>query len=235
MIAVSLFSGIGGFDLGIERAGFRVLVQAESEPYRRAVLRARFPDAELYDDVRRVATDGVRAAEGDRPDLLFGGFPCQDLSVAGRRAGLAGERSGLFFEFVRVAEAIRPRAVLLENVPGLLSSNSGRDFGIVLGALADLGYGLAWRVLDSRFFGVPQRRRRVFILGVEPSGRAGAERAARILAVGTRCGRHPAARGKKGPDDPAGLVASTLGGRREFTGDDIDRGGAYVVESSDGT
>ena len=93
------------------------------------------------------------------------GWPCQDLSVAGLRKGLAGERSGLFWEVIRFAERLRPRWLLLENVPGLLSANNGRDFGIVLSALDDLGYGLAWRVLDAQFFGVPQRRRRVFIVG----------------------------------------------------------------------
>jgi site-specific DNA-cytosine methylase len=103
-------------------------------------------------------------------DLLCGGFPCQDLSVAGQRAGLAGDRSGLFFEFARIIDAFRPRWVLVENVPGLLSSNGGRDFGVVLGTLADLGYGVGWRILDSRFFGVPQRRRRVFIVGARADG-----------------------------------------------------------------
>jgi DNA-cytosine methyltransferase len=100
-----------------------------------------------------------------RVDLLCGGFPCQDVSVAGQRRGLAGSRSGLFHEFARIAGTLRPRWLLVENVPGLLSSNGGRDFGVVLGTLADLGYGLGWRVLDSRFFGVPQRRRRVFVVG----------------------------------------------------------------------
>jgi len=106
-------------------------------------------------------------------DLLCGGFPCQDLSVAGRRAGLAGERSGLFFEFARVAdELVRPGGwILIENVPGLLSSASGRDFAVLLRTLGDIGFhDLAWRVLDSRYFGVPQRRRRVYVLGRRAAG-----------------------------------------------------------------
>jgi DNA (cytosine-5)-methyltransferase 1 len=98
-------------------------------------------------------------------DIITAGWPCQDLSVAGRRAGLAGERSGLFWEVCRVADAIRPEWLLLENVPGLLSSNGGQDFWQVLGALADRGYDIEWRVLDAQYFGVPQRRRRVYIVG----------------------------------------------------------------------
>jgi DNA (cytosine-5)-methyltransferase 1 len=163
-----------------------------------------------------------------------------------------GGRSNLFFEFARVVDAVRPGWVLVENVPGLLSSNGGRDFGVVLGTLADVGYGVAWRVLDSRFFGVPQRRRRVFILATQSHGdpRGAAERAGEILAVGTRCKRHPATSTEAGEDvagasdvgfalrrDPGGVgqghntnyVAGTLGGYRGFTGDDIDRGGALVA------
>ena len=139
---------------------------------------------------------------GEVVDLLCGGFPCQDVSVAGKRAGLEGNRSGLFWEFVRVARSVRPTTILLENVPGLLSSNTGRDFRTVVGALVELGYGVAWRVLNSRFFGVPQRRRRVFVLGVLTDGdtRIASERAAEILSVGSRCERHPAKGQEKGPE-----------------------------------
>jgi DNA (cytosine-5)-methyltransferase 1 len=223
---VSLFSGIGGLDFGLARAGFRHLAFCESDAYRRDVLVRRWPGVPVYEDVRKFPLAhgwcGVEPDDGDGRtrvhfgrdaaggvDLLCGGFPCQDLSVAGQRRGLDGDRSGLFFEFVRVAESLRPRWLLIENVPGLLSSNGGRDFGTVLGTLADIGYGLAWRVLDSRFFGVPQRRRRVFIVGAVADGdpRAAAERAGQILAVGTRCPRHPATRTEAGSD-----VAGTLGG-----------------------
>jgi DNA-cytosine methyltransferase len=143
------------------------------------VLRARFPGVPAFDDVSSlgkpawgIATDEAGASVDlgrwkAGTGLLCGGFPCQDLSVAGKRAGLAGDRSGLFFEFARIIESVRPGWLLIENVPGLLSSNGGRDFGVVLGTLADLGYGVAWRIVDSRFFGVPQRRRRVFIVGAK--------------------------------------------------------------------
>lgn len=208
-------------DLGLARAGWRHVGLCERDEYRRAVLAERFSGVELWDDVREVAasgrarqlagvvgsvgsrSDGGRGRSGakdgnDRVDLLCGGFPCQDLSVAGRRAGLAGERSGLFFEFARIAESVRPEWLLIENVPGLLSSNGGRDFGELLGSLADIGYGVAWRILDSRFFGVPQRRRRVFIVAHHSGGRAGAERAGAVLAIGSGCGGHPAAGGEAG-------------------------------------
>src|SRR4029077_6548273 len=120
-------------------------------------------------------------------DLVYGGFPCQDLSVAGARAGFRGERSSLWFEFHRVLSELRPRWALIENVPGLLSSADGRDMATILGGLGELGYGGAYRVLDARWFGVPQRRRRVFIVGCLGDQK----RAAQVLAVCESCGGHP--------------------------------------------
>jgi DNA (cytosine-5)-methyltransferase 1 len=172
----STFSGVGGFDLGFERAGMRVVWQAEIDEWCRRVLRNHWPKAQIYNDVKEVG--------GSAPavDLLCGGFPCQDLSVAGKRAGLAGERSGLFFEFARIADELRPRWIVLENVAGLLSATNGRDFGILLATLAEIGYGdLAWRLVCARYFGVPQRRRRVFIVGHLGGG---GERAVRALGAG---------------------------------------------------
>ena len=156
----SLFSGIGGFDLGLERAGWEVRWQVENDAFCNQILERHWPGVTRYDDITTVNTDRLTPI-----DLLCGGFPCQDISVAGRREGLAGERSSLFFEFARIAHALSPRWLLVENVAGLFSSSDGRDFGIVISALAELGYGLAWRVLDSQYFGVAQRRRRVFIVG----------------------------------------------------------------------
>lgn len=154
----SLFTGVGGFDLGLERAGMEIAWQVEADPEARSVLRRHYSDIPIYEDVRNVGSNL------DDVDLVCGGFPCQDVSVAGNRAGLAGERSGLFYEAARIIDTIAPRFVLIENVPGLLSSNGGRDMGAVLGTLANLGYGYTYRVLDSQNFGVPQRRRRVFIV-----------------------------------------------------------------------
>lgn len=205
----STFSGVGGFDLGFERAGMRVLWQAEIDEWCRRVLRGHWPDAAIYDDVRAVN------GEAEPVDLLCGGFPCQDLSVAGKRAGFKGERSSLFFEFARIADELRPRWIVLENVVGLLSSAEGRDFGILLSTLAEIGYGCSWRVVDARYFGVPQRRRRVFIVGC--LGDDG-ERAVRALGAGGegnlaagRCSWQNAAAGAVGGvGGVSGVIANTL-------------------------
>jgi len=157
----SLFSGIGGFDLGLERAGMECAWQVEIDPACLSVLAAHWPAVPRLEDVTHVQLADLPAPV----DLICGGFPCQDLSVAGRRAGLAGERSGLWFEFHRILAEARPRWCIIENVPGLLSSNGGRDFAVILRGLEQLGYHAAWRVLDAQYFGVPQRRRRVFVVG----------------------------------------------------------------------
>lgn len=162
----SLFSGIGAFDLGFERAGMQVVWQCEIDAACQTVLRRHWPGVRMYDDVRAVGADAGAV------DVICGGFPCQDVSVAGRRAGLAGERSGLWHEFHRVLQCLRPQWVVVENVPGLLSSNRGRDFATVIQGLVELGYGVCWRVLDSQYHGVAQRRRRVFVVGHLGDGRA---------------------------------------------------------------
>ena len=164
---VSLFAGVGGFDLGFERAGHTCLGQVEIDKHAQKILKKHWPDVPLHDDV----TTAIKwAKEMDligRVDIVCGGFPCQDVSVAGKRAGAgAGTRSGLFWDAIQFAQEVKAQTIVLENVPGLLSSNNGRDFGVVLTELANAGYGhIEWRVLDSQFFGVPQRRRRVFIVG----------------------------------------------------------------------
>lgn len=155
-----LFAGVGGFSLGLEAAGWTPQFQVEIDEKARAVLRHRWPHINQFTDVRTFPETPIAP-----PRLLCGGSPCQDVSQAGRRDGLAGARSGLFFEFARIAGELKPQWILLENVPGLLSSKKGKDFDVVIGTLCELGYGVQWRVLDSRGFGVPQRRRRVFIVG----------------------------------------------------------------------
>lgn len=158
----SFFSGIGGFDLAFDRAEFDVTLQCELDPFCRSILERHWPNVPKFKDIKEVT-----AADVPPSDVWAGGFPCQDVSVArmGPRIGLKGKRSGLFFEFARLLGECRPRAFVIENVPGLLSSHGGRDFEIVIRTLAGLGYGVGWRVLNSRYFGVPQSRQRVYIVG----------------------------------------------------------------------
>jgi len=166
MTGVSLFAGVGGFDLAMEKHGVKVVATCEIDKNANKILAQHFPNAKLFSDVQEVTGEQlIRAGFKPRNGIITGGFPCQDLSVAGRRAGLAGERSGLFWEIARLIQETETEWFILENVPGLLSSNKGKDMGIVIGTLADLGYSVAWRVLDAQYFGVPQRRRRVFIVG----------------------------------------------------------------------
>ena len=166
LTAVSLFAGIGGFDLALERSGVRVVASVEIDNHAQGVLRRHFPNSQIFGDITGVSGEQLISA-GFTPEhgVIVGGFPCQDLSVAGKRAGLAGARSGLFWEICRLLDETKAKYFILENVPGLLTSNGGRDMGVVIGALADRGYSIAWRVLDAQFFGVPQRRRRVFLVG----------------------------------------------------------------------
>jgi DNA (cytosine-5)-methyltransferase 1 len=168
---VSLFAGIGGFDAGLTRAGMTCVANVEKDQTCRSVLARHFPGVPQFDDVREFHAGSIAV----RPGLICGGFPCQDLSVAGKRAGLAGKRSGLLHEFMRIVGEYAPAVVLIENVPGLLSSNGGRDMGVVVGRLADLGYGWAYRVLDAQWFALAQRRKRVFVVGCLGNVRRAAE------------------------------------------------------------
>lgn len=241
---LDLFSGIGGFSLAMHRAGFETVAFSEIEPFPSRVLAERF-DAPNLGDITKIKAREVERRFG-RVDVVCGGFPCQDLSVAGKRAGLAGARSGLFWQIVRLADELRPRFLLLENVPGLLSSNGGRDFGAVVWALATLGYGVSWRVLDAQYFGVPQRRRRVFVIGClggpcppeilfEPEGlrgdfEAGGEEGARVaapLTAGSGSGRNRA--GRRREDDYNIVAALTADGVGTCGVDDNQGQAGHIV------
>jgi DNA (cytosine-5)-methyltransferase 1 len=183
----SLFTGVGGFELGIQDAYSQQTTRiqprinngtvpspddsfmateslcvgfSEIDKHASAVLRFRFPDTKNYGDISK-----INWSEVPDFDLLVGGSPCQDFSIAGKRAGLAGARSGLFGEYVRALEAKKPSHFIWENVKGVLSSNGGRDFAVILDTLAESGYSLWWQVLNAKDFGVPQNRERVFIVG----------------------------------------------------------------------
>ena len=160
--AASLFSGIGGFDLGFEKAGFEITFQCEINDFCRNILQEHWPNIPCHENIKE-----LHATDIPRSDVWAGGFPCQDVSLArmGHRPGLKGKRSGLFYDFARLIGEARPGVVLLENVAGLLSSHGGNDFAIVIQTLAQLGYTVGWRVLNSKYFGVPQSRQRVYIVG----------------------------------------------------------------------
>ena len=151
-----LFAGIGGFSLGLERAGMTCKWQVEIDPYATAVLNKHWPDVPKHDDVRTFPP----THDDYSVDLICGGFPCQDISVAGKGAGLAGERSGLWYEFARIIGQLRPRYVVVENVAALLT----RGMDAVLGTLSTLGYDAEWHVIPAAAVGAPHRRERVWIV-----------------------------------------------------------------------
>ena len=187
----SFFAGIGGFDLGFENAGMETVWQCEKKEFCLDILAKHWPDVERAEDITEVDADDIPEAE-----IWVGGFPCQDVSLArmGPRSGLRGKQSGLFYDFAKLIAARRPEVIVLENVAALLSSHDGRDFAIILRTLADIGYGVAWRVLDSRYFGVPQSRSRVFIVG----SLRGADAAGSILFESERGDRDSEKSGSNG-------------------------------------
>lgn len=152
-----LFAGIGGIGLGLEMAGgFEVAWQVERETYAQKVLAKNWPGIPLHDDVKTFPPDN---SDKWKVDMIAGGFPCQDISAAGKGAGLDGDRSGLFYEIIRIAGVLRPRYILLENVPALLT----RGLSEVLRSLAESGYDAQWRVLSAAEMGAPHLRKRIFI------------------------------------------------------------------------
>jgi DNA (cytosine-5)-methyltransferase 1 len=157
---LDLFSGIGGFSLGLERTGgFQTVAFCEIEPFPRKVLAKHWPGVPIYDDVRTLTADTL-ARDGIGVDVICGGFPCQDISVAGRGAGIDGERSGLWSECARLIGELRPRFVIVENVAALL----GRGLDRVLGDLATLGYDAEWRCFPASELGAPHHRERIWIV-----------------------------------------------------------------------
>ena len=159
---ISVCDGIGAIHVAAQLLGWRCKWTSEIEPFPAAVVEHHWQLPNLGDMLAITEKD---IDEHGRARLLVGGTPCQSFSVAGLRGGLDDPRGNLALRFVQLADVIRPQWVLWENVPGVLSSGGGRDFGSIVGALAKLGYGWAYRILDAQFFGVPQRRRRVFLVG----------------------------------------------------------------------
>lgn len=171
----SFFAGIGGFDLAFERLGFQTSFLCENNRFCQAVLRRHWPTVPLVSDIRELASRDIPAA-----DVWTAGFPCQDLSLARTphgRLGFKGKNSSLFFKFCELASEQRPKIIVIENVAGLLNAHGGLDFHVLLRSLNDLGYAVAWRVLNARYFGVPQSRPRIFII----AWRKAPELASRVL------------------------------------------------------
>lgn len=162
IVYLDLFSGTGGFALGLKQAGFvfKKHYYSEIDKYASANYQYRFKDAQGLGDITRIS-----GTEIERPDVITFGSPCQDISLAGKRRGLRGKRSGLFYEALRLIRTCRPRVFIFENVKGLFSSNRGKDFEAVLRAFADLGiYDIQWQLLNTAWF-LPQNRERIYIVG----------------------------------------------------------------------
>lgn len=157
----SFFAGIGGFDVAFERNGFSTKFLCEINPFCNSILQRHWPKVKRNDDINTLSSDEI-----PKVDVWCGGFPCQDISVArgaSQRLGLSGARSGLFFRYAELIKECQPRVVIIENVEGLFNSNNGRDFGTILQTMTALGYAVSWRLLNSRYFGVPQSRTRVYM------------------------------------------------------------------------
>ena len=222
---ISLFAGIGGFDLGMEQAGHECVAQVEWDKNAAGVLKRRWPDVPLFCDVTKVNADDLPDAE-----FITFGFPCQDLSVAGKREGLQGKRSGLFYESTRLIRGLLARGsglrfALAENVAGLLSADDGIALAKCIRELLDCGAGeVGWRILDSQYFGVAQRRRRVFIVS-DFTGQS----CDQVLAVTESLPRHPPPRRQTGQ----GSSSHAGGSPQASSWTEGDPNGADVVGTLD--
>jgi len=232
----SICDGIGAVHCAWRPLGWDCTWTSEIEGFPIAVVEEAWPGTVNLGDMLRITE--ATLDEHARPDVVVGGTPCQSFSVAGLRGGLADPRGNLAVRFMQLVGVLRPAWVVWENVPGVLSSNGGRDFGSIVGALVDLGYGFAYRVLDAQFFGVPQRRRRVFVVGCS----RGWQRAAAVLfeREGVR-GNPPtreAAREGTAADSGRGaqIASHELAPCLETTANDYSRADGFtmVADTSDG-
>jgi DNA (cytosine-5)-methyltransferase 1 len=184
----------------------KVVASVEIDKKCQDVLAKHFPQSKIFGDIQGVTGEQLIQSGFNSSGIIAGGFPCQDLSVAGKRAGLQGSRSGLFWEICRILDETKAQSFILENVGGLLSSNDGRDMRTVINALNELGYGIAWRSLNSQHFGVAQRRKRIFIVGFRNDS---GERAAEVLALKESRRRFIGTGGKEESKTPVGTPKRT--------------------------
>jgi DNA (cytosine-5)-methyltransferase 1 len=211
----SICSGIEAATVAWHPLGWKPAFFSEIAPQPRRVLQHHYPEVPLHGDFTTINYGDYAPI-----DLLVGGTPCQSFSVAGLRGGMADARGNLALEYLRLADRLRPRWVLWENVPGVLSSNDGRDFGSFLGGLGDLGYGFAYRVLDAQFFGLAQRRKRVFVVGYLGDWR----RAAAVLFEPESLRGNPAPSRQARKDIAPTISARPTGGGGLGTDFDLDGG-----------
>ena len=163
MKVLDLFSGIGGFALGLENAGFETAAFCEIDPYAQKVLAKNWPEVPIYDDVRRITADRL-ISDGIGVDVITGGFPCQDISVAGSQKGIDAERSGLWSECARLLGDVRPRYAIFENVTNLLNGERGDWFKRVLWDISSVGYDAEWHCIPASAIGAHHHRDRVWIV-----------------------------------------------------------------------
>lgn len=215
---LSVCSGIEAASVAWHPLNFRPIGFSEIETFPCSVLSHHFPDVPNFGDMNNFEEWNINGTV----DILVGGTPCQSFSVAGLRKGLTDDRGNLALTYCRILQKFRPQWFVWENVPGVLSSNGGRDFGSILGAMVELGYGIAYRVLDAQYFGVPQRRRRVFVVGCFGDWR----RAAEVLFE-PGCVSGDSKKGGKARKDVAGSLASRTSGGGGL-GTDFDLAGGLT-------
>lgn len=236
LTARSVFSGIESWSVACKNLPIKTISVSEIDKQPNKLLEHHYPNTPNLGDISKIDW----SVHSEPYDILIGGSPCQSFSVAGLRRGLSDERGNLMFEYLRAVKETKPRWVIWENVPGVLSSNKGKDFGTLLGALEEFGYGFAYRVLDAQFFGVAQRRRRVFVIGC-----AGGQwqRAAAVLfdseSVSWNTQTSKEKRTELTRDTTASTsysIAGNIIGRQSHNGGNglgVDEGIAYTLTSAD--
>ena len=210
MRVLDLFAGIGGFTLGLERAGFETVAFCEIEPYAQKVLSKNWPEVPIYDDVREITAERL-ISDGIRVDVITGGFPCQDLSISGNQAGIEGERSGLWTECARLLRELQPRYAIFENVTNLLIGDGGDWFKRVLWDISSVGYDAEWHCIPASAIGAHHHRDRVWIVAY-PSSAGSEARSSNGLGDDDRSRRD--ARQLTGASEQESVLAYPSGGER---------------------
>ena len=219
MKVLDLFSGIGGFALGLEAAGFETAAFCEIDPYAQKVLKKNWPGVPIYEDVRRITADRL-VSDGIGVDVITGGFPCQDVSTAGRQAGIDGERSGLWSECSRLLGDIRPRYAIFENVTNLLAGDGGDWFKRVLWDISSVGYDAEWHCIPASAVGAHHHRDRVWIVALNGEAQPLADSSSKGLQGGQE-----ARNNGKDRQEPRNQLITGLGGVQ---------GGAWEAEPNVG-